>query len=105
MNGKTFSSQVKTGCCRMNNNKWTNPSQLKQKLQELEREYEKKLEMENETRQKLAELKDEFEKVNRSKILRLIHPSNIKHLLRSVGAYVLGRRNRKRLYSRAYKQK
>lgn len=79
---------------------------LKQQKEQLDQAYEKKLKEERATREQLSELRYEFEKAERLKnFINIIHPRHVKQFIRTVGAYILGRRNRKQLYSKTYKQK
>src|SRR5699024_150860 len=47
----------------------------------------------------------EFQKIQKSTLLELFRPSLFKRKIRTIGSYLLGRRNRKQLYSKVYKQK
>lgn len=53
----------------------------------------------------LKKRRSELEAAQKSKWLKVIHPSSWKESIRTVGAYALGRRNRKQLYSKTYKTK
>lgn len=55
------------------------------------------------TQRKRGHMESEFQDIQST--FSRIHPSNIKKALRTTGAYILGRRNRKQLYSKAYKSK
>jgi len=90
---------------QQSNNKKLTTSELNRKIAELEEQYQQKVKIEQETRRQLAKLQHEFDTVKRSKFLRLLNPATIKRSIRTIGAYVLGRRNRKRLYSKTYKRK
>jgi glycosyltransferase involved in cell wall biosynthesis len=57
------------------------------------------------TRQKLNRRKVEFEQAQNHPVLQRINPSTIKKTIRTTAAYLLGRRNRKNLYSKTYKRK
>src|SRR5699024_7304017 len=52
---------------------------------------------------KYDNIKKEFEHVQ--KLINAIRPAKLKQFIRTTGAYLLGRRNRKQLYSAAYKKK
>ena len=78
---------------------------LKQRKHQLEQEYEKKLEIEKATRSKLMELESEFEYAKNNRLLHAMNPAKIKKFLRTVASFLLGRRNRKQLYSKTYKRK
>src|SRR5699024_8695829 len=41
----------------------------------------------------------------KNKWLKMMHPASLKQSVRTLGAYALGRRNRKQLYSKTYKAK
>src|SRR5699024_4636707 len=58
-------------------------------------------------REKLLHSKKEleFQKIQKSTLLELFRPSLFKRKIRTIGSYLLGRRNRKQLYSKVYKQK
>ena len=88
------------------NDKWRQDlSQLKHKKQQLEKVYEQKREIEEATRRKREAMQVEFQKVKRNNVLRLANPKKMKRFVRTFGAYLLGRRNRKQLYSKTYKRK
>src|SRR5690625_1009814 len=55
------------------------------------------------TQRKRRHMESEFQDIQAT--LSRIHPSNIKEIFRTTAAYTLGRRNRKQLYSKAYKSK
>src|SRR5690625_4194907 len=70
-----------------------------QQLQAKQQEAEK-------LRQQREQLEVQFQEANRIRsFLQVFHPTNMKRTLRTIGAYILGRRNRRQLYSRTYKQK
>lgn len=52
---------------------------------------------------KYDKIKKEFEHVQ--KLINAIRPAKLKQFIRTTGAYLLGRRNRKQLYSATYKKK
>lgn len=52
---------------------------------------------------KRQQMEREFQAVQ--PIFQYIHPYKIKELIRTTGAYILGKRNRKQLYSKTYKSK
>src|SRR5699024_9557565 len=82
-----------------------NNEMLSERLQQLEDELkEKKIEHEQ-IEMELEKLKQEFNAVKRSKLWRVANPAMIKQTIRSVGAFLLGRRNPRQLYSKAYKRK
>lgn len=81
----------------MNNKKSTNL--LRDKQQQLI----KKQAEERRLARELGLLESEFEKAQQ--LVDTIKPNKIKQLIRTIGAYVLGRRNRKQLYSQTYKKK
>ncbi|MEI3609578.1 glycosyltransferase family 2 protein [Pseudogracilibacillus sp. SO10305] len=85
---------------------------MKKKNEELLNEYEKISRKVNEIedelkREKLLHSKKEleFQKIQKSTLLELFRPSLFKRKIRTIGSYLLGRRNRKQLYSKVYKQK
>lgn len=78
---------------------------LEEKLQGLKEEKNKKIEIEALTRKQYELMDGQFQKVKNNKLLLLLNPTALKKLLRTTGAYILGRRNRKQLYSKAYKTK
>src|SRR5690625_4076170 len=81
-------------------------SQLEQKKRQMDEQYNSLLAKKEVTEEQLAQLKYEFEQGRKYKsLLRFVHPSNMKKFVRTTGAYILGRRNRKQLYSSAYKRK
>jgi len=69
--------------------------QLKEKQQEASKVREKRelVEVEFQTAQRIRSF------------LEIFHPRTIKRTIRTIGAYILGRRNRRQLYSRSYKRK
>src|SRR5690625_1429008 len=72
---------------------------IEQKLKQLR---EKQAE-EQALSKKRKQMEKEFTEVQR--LLNTIKPRKIKKLIRTTGAYILGRRNRKQLYSKTYKKK
>lgn len=84
----------------------TRITELKQQLERLEKTLEQKEAERLASEQKLISMKRTFQAVTESKAWQLTKsPHQIKRLVRSSGAYVLGRRNRKELYSKAYRRK
>ncbi|HEY4599683.1 MAG TPA: glycosyltransferase family 2 protein [Cerasibacillus sp.] len=80
-------------------------SELKQRLDQLQSELNKKQAEQRRLTETLANREREFHALKNSKLWRLLNPKTIKKTIRTMGAYVLGRRNPKRLYSSAYKRK
>src|SRR5690625_1331579 len=86
----------------MSDNNRSIRDQLKKRQQQLE---EKQREAES-IRQKRDQLQAEFHEANRFRaFIQKFHPRRIKQTIRTIGAYILGRRNRRQLYSRTYKRK
>ena len=79
--------------------------ELQAKLNQKRIELAKKSSEYKQTEAKLEELKQEFNAVKQSKLWRFMNPAKVKQSIRSFGAYLLGRRNPKQLYSSAYKRK
>lgn len=94
---------MKHGCLVMKNKQ--NREQLEQKQQQLDEEIKKKLADEKATRHQYETLNKEFQKVKRNRLLSILDPTTVKKSIRTTGAYLLGRRNRKQLYSKKYKAK
>lgn len=80
--------------------------QLKEKKRLIDAKYESLLKQRDKVDDKLEQLKYEFNEGKKyQKVLKFAHPRNMKRMIRTTGAYILGRRNRKQLYSNAYKRK
>lgn len=72
-------------------------------LKEKQQQLIKKQVEEKRLAKELGRLESEFEEVQQ--LADTIKPRKIKQMIRATGAYVLGRRNRKQLYSQTYKKK
>jgi len=76
--------------------------QLSKRLKRLEKKQRKA----DKIREKRELLQAEFQQANHMRaFLEIFHPRTIKQAIRTIGAYILGRRNRRQLYSRTYKRK
>src|SRR5690625_2317633 len=98
------SSQIRIGCLRMKNNT-TTQKQLEKQYNKLVKERQRLEKNQRQTEYKLWKREAEFKQVEKHILTNIIHPGNIKSVIRTTGAYLLGRRNRKQLYSKTYKQK
>src|SRR5690625_2384429 len=79
---------------------------LQQRLKQLKKTHKEKQREAQKIREERQLLSEEFNQANRLRILiEMFHPRSIKQMIRTMGAYMLGRRNRRQLYSRTYKQK
>ncbi|WP_449355095.1 glycosyltransferase [Virgibacillus natechei] len=76
---------------------------LKDQLTKLDNELQEKEAQNEASKQKLNDMQRAFHAVKQSKLWHL--PKKSKGVIRETAAYMLGRRNRKQLYSRSYKQK
>src|SRR5690625_2904211 len=72
--------------------------QILKKLNETEQ-------IENQVYEKLVRLESELSSIKTNRLIHAIQPQTIKKSIRTFGAYVLNRRNRKNLYSKKYKSK
>lgn len=90
---------------KTNNKNSPTYDKLKTERDELNEQLQKLEEESVEIEKKEAKRRDEFERARKSTLLAMLNPTQVKKSLRTLGAYVLGRRNRKRLYSTAYKKK
>src|SRR5690625_335242 len=72
--------------------------QILKKLNETEQ-------IENQVYEKLVRLESELSSIKNNRLIHAIQPQTIKKSIRTFGAYVLNRRNRKNLYSKKYKSK
>src|SRR5699024_2646717 len=61
--------------------------------------------LKQQTSSTLQQRTKELQEAQKSKFIKLADPKNIKQMIRTTGAYILGRRNRKNLYSKTYKRK
>src|SRR5690625_3791607 len=82
-----------------------NQEQLLAKRNQLRKTRSKLNQMERQTSQKLSNLEMEFHWIKSNKILSILKPRKIKGAIRTIGAYLLGRRNWKNIYSKTYKSK
>ena len=81
-------------------------SHLEEKKRQVEAEYQSLLEKRDQVDQKLEQMKYEFNLGKKyQRALRFFHPRYMKKMIHTTGAYILGRRNRKQLYSSSYKRK
>jgi hypothetical protein len=88
------------------NQKPERTAELEAELKELEKVLAEKQAEKQETEQLLNVLQREFQAVTDSRTWKLVQsPKKAKKFLRTTAAYALGRRNRKQLYSKEYKQK
>src|SRR5690625_2140327 len=79
---------------------------LQQRLKQLKKTHKEKQREAQKIREERQLLSEEFNQANRLRILiEMFHPRSIKQMIRTMGAYMLGRRNRRQLYSRTYKRK
>jgi len=76
----------------------TRKEQILKKLDETEQ-------IENQVYDKLVRLESELSSIQNNRLIHAIQPHAIKKSIRTFGAYVLNRRNRKNLYSKKYKSK
>jgi|SRR5690625_1103009 len=82
-----------------------NDKMLSERLHKLEQELQEKKEEHEQVETELKQVKQEFNSVKRSKFWRYFNPAKIMQSIRSVGAFSLGRRNLKQIYSKTYKRK
>lgn len=83
-----------------------NHTELTKKLEEIENHLIEKNQQLEAKKQELELLEAEFNALGHNRLWRLFLSSkDIKKTARTIAAYVLGRRNRKQLYSKTYKQK
>lgn len=75
----------------------------RKRLMELDRQLKKKRAERKTLANKRASMESAFQQLNKQPIMKA--PHQMKRFVRSSGAYVLGRRNRKELYSKAYRKK
>src|SRR5699024_8748359 len=61
--------------------------------------------LKQQTSSTLQQRTKELQEAQKSKFIKLADPKNIKQMIRTTGAYILGRRNRKNIYSKTYKRK
>ena len=79
---------------------------LQQRLKQLKKTHKEKQREAQKIREERQLLSEEFNQANRLRaLIEMFHPRSIKQMIRTMGAYMLGRRNRRQLYSRTYKQK
>src|SRR5690625_1890155 len=83
-----------------------NNRSIRKRLMKRQRQLEAKQREAENIRQKREQLQAEFHEANRLRaFMQRFHPKAIKQTIRTIGAYILGRRNRRQLYSRTYKRK
>src|SRR5690625_2403854 len=82
-----------------------NKEQLLAKRNQLKKELKELRQVERQTNEKLSKLELDFHWVTSNIFLSFLKPRKIKKSIRTIGAYMLGRRNWKNLYSRTYKNK
>lgn len=82
-----------------------NKQTSQQKLSRLKQERQEKEQLHQEVEHTLQQRTTELKQAKRSKLLKLLNKEKIKQIIRTTGAYTLGKRNRKNLYSKTYKQK
>jgi glycosyltransferase involved in cell wall biosynthesis len=81
-------------------------AELEEKLRDLDKVLKEKQAEKQQTEQRLHALQREFQAVTDSSAWKLIQsPKKTKQFARATAAYALGRRNKKQLYSKAYKRK
>lgn len=78
---------------------------LQKKYEQLHEDYEKERLTTKTYERSLIEIEQTFKYAKRSRLIHLLDPSGWKQRIRHTGAYLLGKRNIKRLYSRTYKRK
>lgn len=88
-----------------NNDREKTIETLRQKYEQLHEQYESERSKTKEYERKLAEMEWFFKQSKRNRLIQLLEPSRWKRKIRHAGAYLLGKRNIKRLYSRTYKRK
>jgi len=87
----------------MTNDNYRSNAERWKRLEQLEKTLRKKEAERKASVKKLSSMERAYDEINKSKIWQA--PHQIKRSIRSSGAYVLGRRNRKELYSKAYRRK
>lgn len=87
-----------------NNSKYTSKS-LQQLNEQLDAQYENERLTTKSYERTLLEMEKTFYQAKSSSLMQWLEPQRWKQNIRHAGAYILGRRNVKRLYSRTYKRK
>lgn len=82
-----------------------NQEQLLTKRNQLRKDRNKLKQLERQTSKQLSNLEVEFHWIKSNKFLSILRPSKMKRFIRTIGAYALGRRNWKNVYSKTYKSK
>src|SRR5690625_740161 len=79
---------------------------LQQRLKQLKKTHKEKQREAQKIREERQLLSEEFNQSKRFRsFIQKVHPRRIKQTIRTIGAYILVRRNRRQLYSRTYKRK
>src|SRR5699024_7936021 len=89
--------QRKTGCRKMKNDDQSRI--LQQKKEQLAQKQTEAKKLSEQHRQMEADFTDA------QRLLQKFHPNRWKQIVRTTGAYIVGKRNRKQLYSKTYKRK
>src|SRR5690625_4917995 len=101
---------MKIGCCYMKKNKQMKQDEetlisLKQKNEQLLEQLKAERTSTMQLEQTLSEMEETLIHYKKSHLIRILEPRKIKQSVRNAVAYFLGRRNLKRIYSKAYKRK
>lgn len=78
---------------------------IEKRLDLLKKDVAKKTAEAEQLQSKHKKRRSELEAAQKNKWLNMMHPASLKQSIRTIGAYALGRRNRKQLYSKTYKAK
>src|SRR5699024_9171556 len=105
-----FNWQMKTGCNEMKNNKQyktaeKNITSLENKHEQLETDLATLQKSTKQLEKKLVDREQKMTSLQRNRFIQWLDPKHIKQSIRNTAAYMLGRRNLKRLYSKKYKRK
>src|SRR5690625_3950039 len=78
---------------------------LREKNAQLEKESQQQEEISKQLERNLYDMERTLLQLQKSRLTKWVNPTNIKQSLRNAAAYILGKRDLKRLYSSTYKRK
>src|SRR5690625_3130186 len=101
---------MKTRCYEMNKNKRDEMNKsiltsLRRKNKRLNEQYELNKQQTTQLQRKVNHMEHNLTTYKKSRLIRMMDRQRMKQSIRNIGAYLIGRRNIKRIYSLSYKRK